>query len=189
MKRNVDDILYERPAKQKVFVSSQMRGGVLVNERQAAAKAINETGFAFAWLWENDACTGPYSSEAICLGHARTSEGLVLILAKRLTPVTQKEYEEADNAGVPRYVFLKQGTRRDPQVNRFVKKIRAKATTTGNFNNLSELETQVKSALYRYAVDSVRKRILETKTTKRSIMRKTLENIKEIVGSSPREKS
>ncbi len=181
MKHNLDDILYELPAKQKVFVSSQIRGGVLVDERQAAAKAINETGFAFAWLWEIDACAGPYSSEAICLGHARTSEGLVLILAKRLTPITQKEYEAADNAGVPRYVFLKQGTRHDPQVNRFVKKIRAKATTTGNFSNLSELETQVKAALYRYAVDSVRKRILETKTTKSSIMHKTLEKIRKIV--------
>lgn len=163
MNLRMDDILYERPKKLKVFVSSQMRGKVLINERQATAKAINETGFAFAWLWENDACTGPYSSEAICLGHARTSEGLVLILAKHLTPVTQKEYEAADNTGVPRYVFLKQGTRHDPQ-----------ATTTGNFNNISELETQVKSALYRYAVDSVRKRIIETKTTNSRVKRKTL---------------
>ena len=174
MNLRMDDILYERPKKLKVFVSSQMRGKVLINERQATAKAINETGFAFAWLWENDACTGPYSSEAICLGHARTSEGLVLILAKHLTPVTQKEYEAADNTGVPRYVFLKQGTRHDPQVNRFIKNIRAKATTTGNFNNISELETQVKSALYRYAVDSVRKRIIETKTTNSRVKRKTL---------------
>lgn len=186
MKRDLDDILYKLPAKQKVFVSSQMRGGVLVNERQAAAKAINETGFAFAWLWENESCAGPYSSEAICLGHARTSEGLVLILAKRLTPITQKEYEAADNAGVPRYVFLKQGTRHDPRVNRFVKEIRAKATTTRNFNNLSELETQVKSALYRYAVDAVRKRIFDTKATKSSIIYKTLETIKKMVGSSAR---
>ncbi len=181
MKHNVDDILYERPVKQKVFVSSQMHGGALVNERQAAAKAINDTGFAFAWLWENDACAGPYSSEEICLGHARTSDGLVLILAKRLTPITRKEYEEADNAGVPRYVFLKQGTIRSPQVNLFVKKIRAKATTTANFNNLSELETQIKAALYRYAVDSVRKRILGTKTPKSSMIQKALDRIKEIV--------
>lgn len=189
MKHNFDDIMYERPAKQKVFVSSQIRGGALVDERQAAAKAINETGFAFAWLWENDACAGPYSSEAICLGHARTSEGLVLILAKRLTPVTQKEYEAADDAGVPCYVFLKQGTRHDTQVNRFVKKIRAKATTTGSFSNLSELETHVKSSLYRYAVDSVRKRILETKPTKSSMMHKTLERIREILSPSTRMRS
>lgn len=189
MNRNVDDILYERPEKLKVFVSSQMRGNVLNSERQAAAKAIEKTGFAFAWLWENDACAGPYSSEAVCLGHARTSDGLVLILAKQLTPITQKEYETADVAGVPCYIFLKQGSRRDLKADRFIKNVRAKATTTVNFKGLSELETQVTRALFRYAADSIRERKLETKITRISPMQQALAKIHDIMGSSERKES
>jgi hypothetical protein len=189
MNREVDSILFARPEKLKVFVSSQMRGSLLIAERQTAAKAINKTGFALAWLWENNACTGPYSAEAVCLGHARTSDGLVLILADQLTPITQKEYEAAHLAGVPCYIFLKQGARRDRKAERFVREGRAKSTITANFKGLSELETQVTGAIFRYAVDSIRERILDTKKTRISPMQKALAKIQGMLVSSDRKES
>ena len=189
MKRNVDDILYERPEKLKVFVSSQMRGNVLTKERQTVAEAIQKTGFALAWLWEDNACAGPYSAEAVCLGHARTSDGLVLILAKQLTPITQKEYEAADLTGVPCYIFLKQGARRDRKAEQFINNVRAKSTITANFRGLSELETQVTKAIFRYAVNSIRARILDTRRTKIPPIQAALVRIRDSMGSSDKKES
>lgn len=182
MKRHLDDILYERPGELKVFVSSQMRGGVLLNERGVADGAIKKTGYATSWLWENDACAGPYSSEAICLGHARTSDGLVLILAQQLTRITQKEYEEADLAGAWCYVFLKQGVKRQRKAGRFISRVRKEGTTV-NFKNLSELESQITAALKKSVVDSYRIPIMQRRNAKRSSINPVLESIKSALRS------
>ena len=178
MKRNLDDILYERSDELKVFVSSQMRGDVLLNERRTADRAIKKTGYATPWLWENDACAGPYSSEVICLGHARTSDGLVLILAQQLTPITQKEYEEADHAGAWCYVFLKQSAKRQNKTDRFVSRVRKKGNTTVNFRNLSELESQITQALKKSVVDSYRTAIMQRRNVRRPSFSTLLESIK-----------
>jgi len=184
MNYELDNMLFARPEKLKVFISSQMRDNVLNAERQTAAKAIDRTGFAIAWLWENDACAGPYSAEAICLGHARTSDGLVLLLAEQLTPITQMEYEAASLAGVPCYIFLKQGAQHDRKVERFIKTVREKTAVTAKFQGLSELETQVTKAMFRYAVDSIRERIQDTKINRISPMQKALAKIRNIVVSA-----
>lgn len=114
--------LFSRPSTEaKIFVSSHMgRRNVLRAERKAAADAIESTGFARAWYWERDAHAGPYSSERLCVGAAATSDGLVLILARKLTRVTRMEYQAAYGAGVPCFIFFKEGVRRDPDVNAFI---------------------------------------------------------------------
>ena len=159
---DVSDELYARPPKLKIFVSSQMAGFVLDAERQAAVKAIESTGFAAPWSWEHDAHAGPYSAEGVCLGHARTSDGLVLIIATDLTPMTRREYQEAYRAGAPCYIFLKEGTIRSPGAAQFVEDERTRAVTT-NFGNDSELRTLITRALWGFSNRAVREKILRSR--------------------------
>jgi hypothetical protein len=158
----ISDELYSRPPKLKIFVSSRMRGGVLSAERAAAVQAVEGSSFATAWYWERDAKAGPYSAEAICLGHARTSDGLVLILARDLTPVTYREYMAAQSAGAPCYILLKESVSRTKEVRRFIDQQRSRAVTV-HFGNLSELRTQITDALFNYVVQATRKEILRTR--------------------------
>ncbi len=128
-----------------------MRGGLLDAERFAAAQAVDALEFAHAWYWERDANAGPYSSEAICLGHARTSDGLILIIADEITPITRKEYNAAKRACAPRYIFLKQGVTRSDAANRFIARERHHAVTV-NFQNASELQSRILDSVRAYAV-------------------------------------
>jgi tetratricopeptide (TPR) repeat protein len=155
---------FGRPtAAARIFVSSHMgRRNVLRAERETAAAAIESTGFARPWSWEHDAHAGPYCSERICVGTAATSDGLVLILARKLTRVTLKEYKAAYAAGVPCFIFIKQGVRRDPDVNAFITQER-QHTVTESFGNLAELRTRIVQALYTYFVSAVRWRALQAR--------------------------
>lgn len=159
---DLSDELYARPGRLKIFVSSQMSGNVLDAERIAAAKAIDSTRFARAWYWERDARAGPYSAEDVCLGHARTSDGLVLIIDKQLTPVTYKEYISARDSGAPCYILLKAAPEREADVEEFIKAERAYAVTV-NFQNLSELRTQITEAVIEYTVRATRKEMFTTR--------------------------
>ena len=64
----------------------------LSKERVAVAAAISELGAHQPWWWERDGIAGEYCSEAMCLGHASTSEFLILILGSTLTEITRKEF-------------------------------------------------------------------------------------------------
>jgi hypothetical protein len=153
----LEEVLFGRPALQfKIFVSSQMRGNRLRLERKAVVEAIEATSFATAWHWERDSKAGPYCAEKICVGHAETSDGLVLILASRLTDVTAAEYRAAKAKGVPRYIFLRDGTRREPRARDFVARERTHAAVTRNFANDSELRTQVTEAVIAHTIYSAR---------------------------------
>lgn len=160
--RSLSDELFARPPWAKIFVSSRMHGG-LDDERVAVAEAIEGTGFARAWYWERDAYAGPYSSESVCLGHARTSDGLVLLLARELSRVTRLEYEAAREYGVPCYILLKDAVERDEEVLAFIERERAHAITVG-FRNISELRTQVTGALVHHAVQSIRRDIVRRRS-------------------------
>ena len=126
MTEPLEEILFGRPQLLKIFVSSQMRGNRLTRERLAAVDAIETTQMATAWHWERDATAGPYCSRKVCVGHASTSDGLVLILGSRLTSITAAEYHAAKRAGVPRYMFLKDGSRRDKRAKNFIARERKK---------------------------------------------------------------
>jgi len=136
---------------------------VLHAERQAAADAIESTGFHRAWYWERDAHAGPYSSERLCVGTAATSDGLVLILASKLTRVTLMEYQAAYERGAPCFIFIKQGVRRAPDVNDFITKERRRGAVTVPFSSLEELRSRIVSALRAHAVGAGRRHSLEVR--------------------------
>jgi Domain of unknown function (DUF4062) len=142
-----NEIICGRPEHLKVFVSSQMRDGVLADERRAAIEAIDSQPYHRAWAWERDAKAGPYSSEKVCLGHAETSDALVLILADDLTKITAREYKAARKACVPRFVLLKDGASRTDVAEKFVTRERKRDVITVNFGNLAEVKTQIREAL------------------------------------------
>jgi hypothetical protein len=155
---DLDELLFGRPDLLKVFVSSQMRGKRLEAERKAVVRAVEATKMATAWHWERDAKAGPYCAKGVCVGHASTSDGLVLILGARLTPITRAEYNAAKRAGVPRFIFLKDRSRRDDGARRFIAREQKQAITR-NFANTSELRTQVTASLLHNAVQAVRRDI------------------------------
>ncbi len=158
------EALFGRPTAARIFVSSHIgQRNVLRAEREAAAEAIESTGLARAWYWERDAHAGPYSSERLCVGTATTSDGLVLILARKLTRVTLLEYKGAYDAGHPCFIFIKQGVRRDPDVTAFVAKERRRGFITMPFGNLEELRTRIVDALYTYFIGAGRRRALEVR--------------------------
>lgn len=153
--RSLTEELFGRPSHLKVFVSSKMAGGVYVVERQDCARAVESTGIAKAWYWERDAHAGPYCSEAVCLGNAATSDGLILILGDQLTTMTRQEFEIARARGVVAFVFIDQRQVQDEDAKAFVQSVQRNSVTKG-FANLAELETHVIHALRRFAVDSWR---------------------------------
>jgi hypothetical protein len=108
-----------------------------------------------AWYWERDANAGPYSAETVCVGHASTCDGLVLLLGEELTPITEKEYRAALRAGAPCYVFLKECGSRSTGAEEFIKEVRQHAVTQ-TFGNLSELGTLVVGAIHHYSIEAIR---------------------------------
>lgn len=164
------DELFERPEHLKIFISAQMRGEVLTAERKAAAGAVEAVSGHGAWLWERDAHAGPYSSESVCLGHARTSDGLVLIISQTLTAITRQEYQEAKQNGAPCYIFLKGGYIQDDHTSKFISNERSHAVTR-NFGNVSELQTQITDALIHHAVQASRRETIRRRKQRSSARR------------------
>ena len=151
-----DELLFGRPSKLKVFISSEMRTHSLDAERVAAAEAVEEIGIHFAWYWERDADAGPYSSENVCLGQARTSDCLVLILGSTLTDITRKEYFEARGAGASCFVFTKVGCERDETAESFLSTEREHITYK-TFETPGDLRSVIVAALLQHAVQATRR--------------------------------
>lgn len=134
-----------------------MRGGALQAERRAAADAVEKIPeLAAAWFWERDAAAGPYSSEDVCLGQAATSDGLVLIVADELTPITRREFEVARERGVPVYLLIDQRVEMGAELAAFVEAQQSEGLVTKGFRTIGELETHVVEAVTAYAVRAVR---------------------------------
>lgn len=159
----MSDELFARPPLMKVFISSHMKGG-LDSERIAAAEAVEATSFARAWYWERDSRAGPYSSEEVCLGHARTSDGLVLLLAEELRPMVRKEYRAAYDRGAPCYIMLKDLPIRPPDTEAFIGRERDGRAVTQGFGSTSELRTQVTGAIIEFAVQASRREIIRRRS-------------------------
>jgi hypothetical protein len=153
---DLDEIIFGRRRLMKVFISSKMNGNPLIAEREAAAEAIDGLSFAEAWFWERHHTATPVCAEAICLGHASTSDALVLLLGQDLTYMTKKEFAAAQAEKVPCMVFLAAGVARDENANRFVNSVR-KPSVTASFASSSELKTQVADALVNHFVMTARK--------------------------------
>lgn len=160
--RNLTDELFARPEHLKVFVSSQMRGlsgaKVFEVERVTAAQTIDATAIARAWCWERDAQAGPYCSERVCVAHAATSDGLVLLVGETLTGITRKEYEVAHGRNVPCYVFVDQRVVQDDVAKQFIHDVRnSDVAITKGFGNVAELEGHITDALRHFTVQAVRR--------------------------------
>lgn len=141
-----------------MFVSSEMRSKRLAAERVAAAEAAEELGVHFAWYWERDANAGPYSSENVCLGQARTSDCLVLILGETLTDITRREYLEARDAGAGCFIFTKVGCVRDGDAALFISQQRdVENVITKSFETVADLRTGVVRSLVMYAAQAQRR--------------------------------
>lgn len=151
-----DELLFGRPPKLKVFISSEMRSKNLEDERLAAADAVEEGRFHFAWYWERDANAGPFSSEVVCLGQARTSDCLILILGETLTPITRSEYFQAQEAGASCFIFTKVRCTRDPEAEAFLVQERQHAIYK-NFETAGDLRSAILDALLTHAVQAARR--------------------------------
>jgi hypothetical protein len=136
-----------------------MSDGSLADERRAAANTINDSPFHHAWCWEDNAPAGALHSEDECVGHARTSDGLVLLLADELTRVTRAEYVAARENGANRYIFMREGASRTDETQQVIKTERERTTITRSFANISELKTGLTKALMESAVRAERRAI------------------------------
>jgi hypothetical protein len=151
-----DEVLYGRPQRHvKVFISSEMRSGELSNERAAVAAAISEMGAHRPWWWEKDGVAGEYCAEAMCLGHASTSEFLILILGSTLTDITRKEFLAAKDASATTIIFGPKGCVRDRRAKRFFKE-QGDASTYGEYVSIADLKRRVQDSLYSAMVRAVR---------------------------------
>lgn len=149
-----------RPRLFRVFVSSKMRDGAFATERVAAAEAIESTGLAEAWYWERDAAAGPYCSTEICIGRAKTSDGIVLLLGETLTDITAREYRAAKRGGALCIVLVAQGVARDASAQAFLARERNPGVTV-NFGSMEEVRTRVVNAIHEYMITSARRQNIE----------------------------
>lgn len=145
------DNLYGRPRAFIVFISSKMADGALAAERKAAIAAVEEFRPAHAWAWEKDAPAGSFYSEEECIERARTSDALVLIVEDELTPVTQKEFEAAEQGTATVIVLARRGIKRNLKLERFISNARGRAITK-EFSDLDELKAEVDLALWEWFV-------------------------------------
>jgi tetratricopeptide (TPR) repeat protein len=163
------ELIFGRPDRLKVFVSSKMAGGALNAERRASRDVIDGFPTMRAWLWERDAVAGTFYSEEECVGNAATSDALVLILEDELTPVTRKEYRAAKHAGSHRIILLRTGIERSAELRRFIERERRHDAVTASYANTSELATRLFQALRELGVRPVRERMLRLRQASRSI--------------------
>lgn len=156
------EILYGRDAEAlRVFISSRMNGS-LDDERAAVVEAISTFPTHRAWAWENDAPAGALHSENECIGYARSSDELVLLLATDLTPITEAEYQAAKSNGAQRYILIREreGEDREDRVTQFIAQERDDRTVTRNFQNTAELRTHLVNSIKQAQVRAAREQIL-----------------------------
>jgi hypothetical protein len=151
------DDVFARAPRLRIFISSQMRGGALALERKAAIEHIRSSPYFEPWSWEENAYASPSCSEEVCVGNARNSDGLVLILGEELTPITEKEYLAAKERGVACMILVKEGVSPSRRAARFLETERRDHAVTVNFRNISELRSQITAALRGNLADAWRR--------------------------------
>jgi hypothetical protein len=141
------DDVFARGPRLRIFVSSQMRGGVLAAERAAAIALVRSIPFFEPWCWEDNAYASTSCSEEVCVGSARTSDGLLLILGDDLTPITEREYREAKSRGVTCMILVKEGVKHTVRAAQFLAEEQASDAVTVRFANISEFRSHITTAL------------------------------------------
>lgn len=122
-----------------------MRRNVLSEERIVTRRAIEATEVSRCWSWEQYSVAGSFPPMDLCLDEVRRSDALVLVLGRELTENTRAEYELAEELGLPRAVFVKEG-RQLKSVREFLKRI-GSGVTYEWFQNPGELEAMVRRSL------------------------------------------
>jgi len=149
------EILYGRDHDAiRIFISSKMDGS-LDAERRSAAGAINRLDTHKSWWWEEDAPAGVLHSELECIQFARTSDGLILLVAGDLSDIIYSEYRAARAANAETYIFIREQDDLPDDVRTFITEER-KGIVTRNFQNTAELETYIYSSLRRTVVRAAR---------------------------------
>ncbi len=143
----------------QIFVSSRM-GSTLDLQRELAAATINRLDMHRAWWWERDAPAGIAHSVNECIQYAGASDGIVLLIAGRLSDIIYAEYGAAKAAGAERYVFIRKGARLPQDVKDFIAQERQELVTR-SFQNDAELESHLYQSLQVMAVRSMRERVIE----------------------------
>lgn len=140
-----------------MFVSSEMRSGLLSEARVAVAEAIEESGFHDAWFWERDGHAGPFSSRPVCIGHAETSDYLILVLGETLTEITRDEYFAAKAAAAAVFIFVPSECARDANAEEFFQ-AEAASVIYGKYRSPADLKSRVLSSLQSHIVRILRER-------------------------------
>jgi hypothetical protein len=150
-----EEMAFGRPPFLKVFVSSRMNGS-LDDERAAAIEEIGSFPVVEPWAWERSAYAGAYCAVAVCVGEARTSDVLILILGRDLSDITEREYRAAAAARVNCIILVKEGVRRVRAAREFLESEQRGRVITVNFANLSELRTHINDSIKFHFVSSSR---------------------------------
>lgn len=98
---------------------------------------------------------GAFPPLDLCLDGVRRSDALVLILGSDLTDPTRREFEVACEIGIPRLIFVKQGSRNKP-AREFLESV-AETHTYVKFRNSGELEAQLEDHLLRNMAHAFKK--------------------------------
>ena len=151
-----DEVIYARdPLHLRVFISSEMRTGELTKARRATAAAISETGFHNPWWWEKNGIAGQTCAEAICLGNARTSDYLILILGSQITDITRAEFLAAKESSATVIIFGPMGCDRGPEAKKFFDE-EAREATYGEYSSMADLKQRIFDSLVAHAVRTKR---------------------------------
>ncbi|WAB82525.1 hypothetical protein OVN18_05855 [Microcella daejeonensis] len=154
------EILYGRDHdRARVFISSRMNK-TLDNERRAAADAVDRVSGHKAWWWEQDAPIGVLHSWNECIGFARTSTGLILLVAGELSAIVYAEYQAARDGGADRYILVRETDDLPPEVAGFIKEQQKTEAVTRNFRNIDELQTHIHQALTRSLVRALNEQVV-----------------------------
>lgn len=157
--RNSVELLYGRSSKLRVFISSEMRSGRLRRDRLATASVVDVHPDAEPWLWERHARAGSYSAFEVCVGTAKTSDILLLILGDDLTDVTEAEWRAAKGAGANCALLVKEVSARTQRAEAFIAAERRECIYAG-YSDVSGLRQAVQDALRQCMTDAVRHRAL-----------------------------
>lgn len=154
------EILYGRDHDHaRVFISSRMNK-TLDAERKAAAEAVDRVSGHKAWWWEQDAGMGVLHSENECIGYARTSTGLILLVAGELSAIVYAEYRAARDGGADRYILIRETDKLPAEVEEFIKEQQSTEVVTRNFRNIDELQTHIHQALTRSLVRALNQQVV-----------------------------
>jgi hypothetical protein len=144
---NQTAFLPEDRLRTKCFVSSRMKNGILSAERAAAVDCLESTGIITPWVWEQYIPVGEFQYEEICLHFAASSDCLLLILDKDISPLCFKEYNAAAGAYKPCFIFIKADTALESSAENFLEEQRSQGRHPVRFRNTKELKSLLRMRL------------------------------------------